>query len=86
MTGFLVFMLGTTVAAITGVVHPALVALAGFALLIVGGFVFAWKDEPPRRAERRPVPLVCPNCGGAPGLLPESGAATCDYCGTRFLV
>ena len=87
MLGFLVFMIGTTVAAVTGIVHPALVALVGFALLIVGGFVFAWQDEVPRRTPGSPpILLRCPNCGGAPRGLPESGAVTCDYCGTRFLV
>lgn len=86
LLGFLVFMFGTVAAAVTGIVHPVLVALLGFALLIVGGFVFAWQDEPPRRAQGPPRPLVCPSCGGTPRLLPESGAVTCEYCGTRFIV
>jgi len=84
--GFLMFIAGTPAAAITGVVHPVLVALLGFALLIVGGLAFVWDEEPVRRADGRPTPLVCPSCGGTPRTLPASGRVTCDYCGTWFVV
>ncbi len=36
--------------------------------------------------EQGPVALSCPNCGGPPTNVDRFGIATCQYCGTRFLV
>ena len=36
--------------------------------------------------QQGPVALSCPNCGGPPTNVDRFGIATCQYCGTRFLV
>ena len=93
LTGFLVFLFGTTAAAVTGIVHPVLVALLGFLLLFVGGFVFSWSDLGSLQPQTAgavptsgPVRLVCPSCGAVLQRLDRSGVATCDYCATPLLV
>ena len=51
-TGFFVFMFGTLAAALTGIVHPALVAGLGFVIMASGGAVMAMVDS----GQERPVP------------------------------
>ena len=101
-TGFFVFMFGTTAAAITGVVHPVLVALVGFGLMFGGGAVFSMADSgerprvPPPPAmqplatappgPRGAIEIPCPNCGAPPQSIDRFGVATCPYCQTRYLV
>ncbi|HEX9339646.1 MAG TPA: hypothetical protein VF992_00515 [Thermoplasmata archaeon] len=36
--------------------------------------------------QQGPIALSCPNCGGPPTNVDRFGIATCQYCGTRFLV
>jgi hypothetical protein len=101
-TGFFVFMFGTTVASVTGIVHPVLVALLGFGLMFGGGAVFSMPDsgERPRVAPppamlpfaattlgpRGAIEIPCPNCGAPPQAIDRFGVATCPYCQTRYLV
>jgi hypothetical protein len=100
--GFFTFMFGTLAAAVTGVVHPILVAIVGFGLMFGGGAVFAFSDSgetraipPPPAVQAPPAPapgprgaieIPCPNCGAPPTGVDRFGVATCAYCQTRFLV
>ncbi|MBI4415736.1 MAG: hypothetical protein HY557_01980 [Euryarchaeota archaeon] len=91
-TGFLVFLLGTSAAAVTGILHPVLVALLGFALLAIGGFLYARVEEPRRAVPARTVPPGRPSSSSArtaappPGPLDPNGFTTCHYCGTPFRI
>jgi hypothetical protein len=99
-TGFFVFMFGSAFAAVTEIVHPALVALVGMMLLMVGGVVAGMAGDraptalpqPPAIPSPAPVhapaPAVmdCPNCGAPPRAIDRFGVATCEYCETRFVV
>ena len=93
VAGFLTFMFGTTAAAVTGIVHPILVAMLGFGVIVVGGVVLAWSDMTSvptdatvSRPAGTPVAVTCPNCGAAPRSVDRDGIGFCDYCGTRFLL
>ena len=91
IAGFLTSMFGTMAAAITEAVHPALVVMFGFGLLIVGGVIFAFAEpDPPTSVSPPAVPatvrVMCPNCGATPTTVDRDGVAVCDYCGTRFVV
>ena len=100
--GFFTFMFGTLAAAVTGIVHPVLVAILGFGLMFGGGALFAFSDSgqrkgmpPPPAVQAPPAPaqgprgaleIPCPNCGAPPTGVDRFGVATCAYCQTRFLV
>ncbi len=98
--GFFVFMFGSAFAAITEIAHPALVALLGMMLLMVGGVVAGMAGDraptplPPPPAIPTPPPshigtpavMDCPNCGAPPRAIDRFGVATCEYCETRFVV
>lgn len=89
--GFLTFMVGTVAAAITEVVHPALVALAGFGIITTGGFLLSFTEpgasgSTGTTARLSVSKIACPNCGGAPSSVDDQGKVTCDYCGTRFIL
>ena len=93
IAGFLVFFIGTPVAAVTGTVHPVIPPLLGFALISVGAVTLVVDDtippDPPRYARYapgRPVRVACPNCGASLRWRDYKGMARCDYCQTRFLV
>jgi len=100
--GFFTFMFGTLAAAVTGVVHPVLVAILGFGLMFGGGVVFAMADSgekavlspppaiqqpmSPSQGPRGAIEIPCPNCGAPPQGVDRFGVAACPYCGTRYLV
>ena len=100
--GFFVFMFGTLVAAVTGIVHPVLMVVLGFGLMFGGGAVFAMADsgtkptvppppviQPPPGSTPSPrgaIGIPCPNCGAPPQSVDRFGVATCPYCQTRYIV
>ena len=99
--GFFVFMFGSAIAAITWFVHPVVMALLGMMLLMAGGVIAGMADtsgdkalppppviQPPPASPpvRAPTALDCPNCGAPPQSIDRFGVATCDHCGTRFIV
>ena len=79
-TGFFVFMFGTLAAAVTGIVHPVLVAGLGFILMASGGGVMAMMDS----GQERPVPAP-PAVQSPPPAGPEvprgSIEIPCPNCG-----
>ena len=79
-TGFFVFMFGTLAAALTEIVHPALVAGLGFILMASGGAAMAIMDS----GEERPVPAP-PAVQSPPAAGPQvprgSIEIPCPNCG-----
>jgi len=95
LAGFFIFLFGTVIAAITGVVHPVVPPILGFMLLVVGGIMLTY-DDPTRtsaaryvrlRQEGDLIRLTCPSCGGTLGEKTTTrGVILCEYCRTRVLV
>jgi len=98
VVGFLAFALGGIAFPFGG--FPAGL-VCGFPLFILGMILLATSSATARRTLPPPPPiqqpmvpagiqgaqeLACPNCGAAPRTVDRFGIATCDYCGTRFLV
>ena len=78
--GFFVFMFGTLAAAVTGIVHPVLVAGLGFILMASGGGVMAMMDS----GQERPVPAppaVQPPPPAGPEVPRGSIEIPCPNCG-----
>ena len=85
-----------------GFAEPIIIAMLGFGIIIAGGILVGVEgmthrkplpppppiQRPPTApgGEGRPLELACPNCGAAPRSIDRFGVATCEYCGTRFLV
>ncbi len=89
--GFFVFMFGTVAAAVTGIVHPVLMAMLGFGLIIAGGVTFAFASPEPASASpaiKAPAVLEakCPNCGASLHRVDRDGVATCEYCESQVLL
>src|SRR5437867_11107728 len=78
--GFIVFMFGTLVAAVTGFVHPVVMAGLGFALMVAGGGVMAAGDSGKRTSVPPPPAVQSPPSGG-PQHLPGSIEIPCPNCG-----
>lgn len=95
--GFLVFVFGSVfgdsglvIAAVLGFIF----IVVGIALLAIGGATRRRAIPPPPPIQQPPgqrtpggaAEIACPNCGAPPGQVDRFGIATCNYCGTRFLV
>ena len=79
--GFFVFMFGTVIAAVTEVVHPVIVAMAGFGILFAGGAVFAFADSGTKPEMPPPPPAVQPP-PQSPAAAPRGAIEIpCPNCG-----
>jgi len=101
LIGFLAFFLGAVLSPTLGVSSAFAVAPCAFFLFVIGIVLLAVSTStrrhvlpPPPPIQQPMVPagmqgpleLACPNCGAPPRIVDRFGIATCDYCGTRFLV
>jgi len=78
--GFFVFMFGTLAAAVTGIVHPVLVAGLGFILMASGGAVMALADSG-ERSTVPPPPVVQNLMPAGPGEFRGAIEIPCPNCG-----
>jgi len=93
--GFFVLMLGTVVAAITGLVHPVVPPLIGSPLLLAGGLLL-YNGGSPRspdvglvrlRQDGGVIRLGCPGCGTSLGKRTSArGVVRCGACRAHVLV
>jgi len=78
--GFIVFMFGTLVAAVTWFVHPVVMAGLGFALMVAGGGVMAAGDSG-KRSSVPPPPTALSPPAGAPQPPRGPIEIPCPNCG-----
>ena len=78
--GFSTFMFGTLAAAVTGVVHPVLMAGLGFVLMIAGGGMMAMAG-PGEQKTMPPPPMVQSPLPAGPQVPRGSIEIPCPNCG-----